>query len=362
MSEAIQKRRYADYLKLDQILSSQVLASEKAGNCAHDEMLFIVIHQVYELWFKQMLWEVDSIRAVFSKDFVPEDELSVTASRLDRVEEILRVAIAQVKILQTMTPLDFLDFRQYLGTMSGFQSLQFRLLENKLGVPHRSPPDDGRRPKSLERLRQSEEEPSLFKLLEGWLERLPFLDLGSFSFLEVYREAVDRMFAAEKERIEADRELNQSEKQTRLELQQTSRGLFETMLDQSQHEELVRKGERRFSYRATLAALFVRLYRDYPILQLPYRILTEVVEVDELLSIWRHRHTLMVARMIGRKMGTGGSSGYNYLKSTIEGRRIFTDLFDLSTYLVPRGDLPDLPEDVKRALGFAFSGAQPTCP
>jgi tryptophan 2,3-dioxygenase len=106
------------------------------------------------------------------------------------------------------------------------------------------------------------------------------------------------------------------------------------------------------SHKATLAALFIQLYRDEPLLQLPFRVLTLLMDIDEQLTNWRSSHALMAQRMLGSKIGTGGSSGHGYLKSTISNKRIFTDLFNLSTYLIPRSQLPILPESLIRNLDF----------
>ena len=111
----------------------------------------------------------------------------------------------------------------------------------------------------------------------------------------------------------------------------------------------------RFRPQALLAALFINLYRDEPALQLPYRLLTALMDIDELLSTWRHRHALMVQRMIGRKIGTGGSSGHDYLKSSAEKHRIFGDLFALATFLIPRSALPPLPPHVQRAMRYQYT-------
>ena len=125
---------YADYLKLETILNSQDLKSAEGGTPAHDEMLFIIIHQVYELWFKQVLHELDSVLDVFGQDSVDESNVSLAVSRLDRIIEIQKVLIDQIRILETMTAMDFLEFRDDLFPSSGFQSAQFRVLENKLGL------------------------------------------------------------------------------------------------------------------------------------------------------------------------------------------------------------------------------------
>ena len=125
---------YQDYLGLEKILKSQNLISEEYGKHAHDEMLFIIIHQIYELWFKQILFELDSVLEIFSKEDIQESNIGTAVSRLDRVIEIQKILIDQIHVLETMTPMDFLDFRDFLIPASGFQSVQFRLIENKLGV------------------------------------------------------------------------------------------------------------------------------------------------------------------------------------------------------------------------------------
>jgi tryptophan 2,3-dioxygenase len=124
------------------------------------------------------------------------------------------------------------------------------------------------------------------------------------------------------------------------------------VFDPARYEALVRSGGRRLSYAAFLSALMINLYRDEPMFHIPFRVLTALVAIDESLTLWRYRHALMVNRMIGSKIGTGGSSGQDYLKATVEAHRIFTDFFDLSTYLVPRSMLPRLPDELQRELGF----------
>ena len=116
---------YHDYLKLDQLLDSQKRRSEEFKDPAHDEMLFIIVHQVFELWFKQISFELDSIVEIFSKSPVSDADLALTNHRLSRVLSILKLFFGQIDTLETMTPLDFLEFRDYLYPASGFQSFQF---------------------------------------------------------------------------------------------------------------------------------------------------------------------------------------------------------------------------------------------
>ena len=127
---------YADYLKLDSLLNAQQLQSDELKAHAHDEMLFIIMHQTYELWFRQLLYEVDSVKAILEKPALNDDspELQIIVHRLGRCNTILKLLVEQIGVMETMSPMDFLDFRDMLRPASGFQSWQFKLLEAKLGL------------------------------------------------------------------------------------------------------------------------------------------------------------------------------------------------------------------------------------
>ena len=129
-----EKLSYSKYLKLDSLLTSQHPKSKEAGQEVHDEMLFIVIHQAYELWFKQIQHDLDSVIKMFKGNYVQEQNIGTVVARLDRIIEIQKLLINQVGILETMTPMDFLEFRDLINPASGFQSFQFREIENKLGM------------------------------------------------------------------------------------------------------------------------------------------------------------------------------------------------------------------------------------
>lgn len=352
---------YSDYLHLERLLSSQNAKSAEYGNPAHDEMLFIIVHQAYELWFKQILHELDSIVQLFEKNYVDEKNIGVAVARLIRITEIQKVLIDQLRILETMTPLDFLEFRDYLVPASGFQSIQFRLIENKLGLKHKqrlqyneSAYYSRLSKEHQELLKKSEQETSLLELLEKWLERTPFLEFGNFNFWKDYRQAIVNMLAEDKKIIQSNSTLSENEKTQQIKQLDLTQENFDALFDENKHIKLIEEGQRKLSYRATQAALLICLYRDQPILHLPFRLLTALIDIDELFTSWRYRHVLMVQRMIGTKIGTGGSSGYQYLKATSEQHKIFTDLFNLSTFLIPRSALPKLPEDVERNLGFYY--------
>lgn len=352
---------YADYLKLGELLSCQRPKSNEYGDPAHDEVLFIIVHQAYELWFKQILHEMDSVAHLFEKDRVDERNMGVAVSRLLRITEIQKLLIDQLRVLETMTPLDFLDFRDYLTPASGFQSFQFRLIENKLGLKQsnriyfeQAPYHSRLSKEHQEMMRSSENGPSLFDLVEKWLERTPFLELGSFNFWKVYAEAVRRMLKEDRLVIETNPTLTDKAKEGQLDQLSKTEMNFEALIDPVKHEQLRKEGVRRLSHRATEAALLICLYRDQPILQMPFRLITALVDIDELFTTWRYRHSLMVHRMIGTKIGTGGSSGHQYLRATTEQHKVFVDLFNLSTFLIPRSALPQLPPDVERNLGFYY--------
>ncbi|MGI9518248.1 MAG: tryptophan 2,3-dioxygenase family protein, partial [Pirellulaceae bacterium] len=284
-----------------------------------------------------------------------------TVARLERVHTIQRLMLDQIDVIETMTPLDFLEFRDLLIPASGFQSVQFKELEIALGLKRdmRLPvdrefiysrlSDDDR-----DRMEQAEQQTSLLEVTEEWLERLPFLNFGDFDFWKEYGEAVERMLNSDRQIIENNPTLPEVVREHQLRELDLTRTRFDAILDVSKYEELRGEGEFRFSHSAMLAAIFIRLYRDEPMLQLPSRYLTCLVEIDELFTSWRSRHAIMVHRMLGARIGTGGSSGHDYLSRTARQNRVFTDLFNLSTFLIPRSDLPKLPESMVDSMRFRY--------
>jgi len=125
---------YGDYLQVDKLLSCQAPESEKHGKPAHEEMLFIIIHQTYELWFKQILTDLQSVLEIMNVEYLDDKRIGTVVSRLERIVAIQKILVSQIQVLETMTPIEFLEFRAYLTPASGFQSLQFRLIEIKLGL------------------------------------------------------------------------------------------------------------------------------------------------------------------------------------------------------------------------------------
>lgn len=361
-SEKYTTIHYQKYLQLEKLLSAQQTRSEAVGKEAHDETLFIIMHQVYELWFKQIIHELESIHTMFSEDNMNEENMNMVLLRLKRITEIIELLIKQIYVMETLTPLDFLEFRDYLFPASGFQSLQFRIVEAMMGLREEDRLTyNGHSYKVVfteeqkKQLTNIEENGSLFELIEKWLERTPFLSFGDFDFLSQYKQAIDKMIAKEQKAINDSDYLSDKMKGMRLQVLGSSETYFKHILDEKEHERLIESGQCRLSYKATIAALLINLYREKPILTIPYNILMEIVNIDELLTSWRYRHAQMVMRMIGNKIGTGGSSGHEYLVKTAEKHKVFKDLHNISSLLIPRSELPDLPDNLNEKLSFSYT-------
>lgn len=325
---------YHDYLQLDKILNAQLPESTRQNIPAHDEMLFIIIHQAYELWFKQLHHETDSVLGILGKPSLNDNspELQTVVHRLDRCVSILKVLVQQVDIMETMTPMDFLDFRDLLRPASGFQSWQFKELEAKLGLKfeHRHGKEyytSQLREEHIRIIRQAESGNSVLQLVNNWLERMPFLQAGADEkFWHHYKQVYTGGLAdAEKENAV----------------------VFDNKFGNREPDN-----ERALSPAASRAALFIMLYRGYPLLQLPFRLLNALLEIDEQLSSWRYRHMNMVHRMIGSRIGTGGSTGKDYLKAAADKHYIFREIAELNSFLAERRTLPVLSPELEQQLGF----------
>lgn len=262
MSEPV---TYASYLHLDALLNCQQPRSDR-----HDELLFIVIHQAKELWLKEIIHEV-----LLSRRLIAAGDLEPAYKALARVSRIQTVMTLSWDILATMTPADYLSFREELGTSSGFQSHQFRTLEYLLGLKdaaflrfHEE------RPQALDQLRAALETPSLYDEAIRQLAR--HFDLPA----EVLKRDVSQPYAPSPVVEEA----------------------------------------------------WLAVYRDTARYWELYQLAEKLVDLDDALITWRHKHVLTVERIIGRRPGTGGTEGVGYLAKTLE-RRCFPELWSLRTRL-----------------------------
>ncbi len=357
---SVKELYYADYLQLDRLLNAQAPESRRHGPEAHDEMLFIITHQAYEIWFKQILHELKSVLGAFAVPPLDEHGMGIIVARLERIIAIQKVLNLQIDVLETITPLDFLDFRDYLIPASGFQSVQFREIELRLGLGVLIPqPVTGRlRSEDVAYLADVTGEPSLFEQVDAWLARMPFLKFEDYDFWESYRRAVAAMLAKDRRSILENPLFSDAERNAQLIELDNTRRKFDYLLDPAGFEQLKAQGMFHLRQTSVLSALFIQLYRDEPILHLPFRMLSHLMDIDELFTAWRSRHALMAQRMLGSKIGTGGSSGHDYLRETVDKKRIFRDLFNLSTFLIPRSSLPALPRRLKQSLNFHFTGEQ----
>jgi tryptophan 2,3-dioxygenase len=259
---------YNKYLRVRELIGLQDCLSDPTH---HDELLFITIHQAYELWFKQMLHEIDAALASMR-----EDRAAAAARALTRVVEIEKLLVTQIHILETMTPINFLGFRDQLNPASGFQSMQFREVEFASGLK-----DD--------------------------------------AVLRAFREDE---FASERLRARMNAPTLGEEFYALL----SRRGLDAPPEDASLSED-----ERRALYgRRVRAALEVVTHFESRFEE--YQLSEALIAHDEFFSLWRYHHIKMVERMLGAKKGTGGSEGVGYLKTTLD-KKFFPELWEARTYL-----------------------------
>ncbi len=338
---------YSDYLQLDKILNAQQLESDLNEAHAHDEMLFIIIHQAYELWFKQIMYEIESIADIMGQGSINDNspDLLTVVHRLNRVTVILRVAVHQIDIMETMTPMDFLDFRNLLRPASGFQSWQFKLAEARLGLRYTERHAQEYyisqlREEHVKLIKTIESKPSLLDLVNEWLERMPFFEdkenWPDYEPVEIQRHPFWVDYAA--------RYVESLMPNERFNLR-----FFNTVFFGDEEEPT-----RRLSAKACRAGLFIFLFRGYPMLQAPFQLLNFLLEIDEQLSTWRYRHMNMVHRMIGTRTGTGGSTGKDYLKGALDKHYIFKEIAGLTSFLIERQNLPKLSRKLEEKLGFSI--------
>lgn len=354
--------QYSEYLNLDPVLTSLKPCSDAAGHPERDERLFIRFHQIYEIWFAQILDELNDLQTRLSAPTIAERQMEHILADIDRINKIMTVIEEQMPVLETMEAQTFVNFREYFGTASGFQSWQFRLIETRLGLrrDERIPVfhghfDENLKEESRRRIKDAESIPSLFDLIDSWLSRTPFIAWGAYDFRDAYRNAVLSLFQ------ESDTKAKQKFDGEKLTTERAAidkgRTKFEGIFDEAKHAEAQKQSTWRLSHKALQAALFIILYREEPILQAPHRLLNALMDLDETITRWRLRHAQMAQRMVGSGLGSGGSSGYGYLIQTVEKHRIFTDLFALSGYLIPSRLLPALPESLSKKMGYGYTEA-----
>ena len=337
---------YGDYIELEKILNSQHPRSFEKMEDGNDEMLFIIIHQAYELWFKQIIFELDLARGIFVRGQINDNspDMSNAVHKLKRIVKILELVNQQVSVLETMTALDFLEFRNYLLPASGFQSKQFRLIEVKLGLKmedrhkkeyYKSTRRGSLSERDMQDVTRVEGEHTLKGLIVDWLERMPFFEEKYWADFKPAGETNGGKFWS------------------------AYRRAYQASLSDSEGGRLAefdkvffREGRGDVSPSAMQAALFITIYRDLPIFRQPFELLNTLSEIDELLSNWRYRHFSMVRRMIGLRTGTGGTTGAGYLEGTLSQHYAFREITEVATFLIERSKLPSLPNALKEKVSF----------
>lgn len=350
---------YWDYLHLDELLSLQGGLEGDDTKLSSNELHFIVVHQVYEMWFKLVLRELREARDHLAAPRVPEETVPQVVHHLRRVTRIFELMVGQWAVMETLTPQDFLAFRDKLIPASGFQSFQMREAELLLGleandrlhyggvdpVAHirEKAGDSPAGARVTQHLERAAEESSLRRALHDWLYRTPVQgsgpdDAGDATvvqeFLEAYLGAYSSAQRRQMQRLVAGSVVSADaiEEKCAAAVAQTRDFLLAND---------VGEGERARTRRVRAGLVFIESYRELPLLAWPRTLVDTVVEVEEQFVLWRNRHARMVERTIGRRIGTGGSSGVDYLDEAAKGR-VFPELWAVRTLLLAKDDLPPL--------------------
>jgi len=332
---------YGDYLNLEELLSLQ-----HGNDVSADEMHFIVVHQTFELWFKQVIRELAESRDTLASEQVSEDKIPAVVHRLGRITEIFRLMAQQWTVMETLSPQDFLVFRDGLGSASGFESYQMRELEILVGLSNeqrtggmdpiarfrKMAEESENGAKALKRLEDRMDEPSLWDTARAWLGRTPIMGSspGDDDDGNIVQSYVESHIVAQVQHGE----------QMAARMAKWGMGDSEAMkarfasIAQGARDFLMPDGE---IDRARAGLLFIESYRELPLLSWPRTLIDRMIELEESMVKWRHSHARMVERIIGRRIGTGGSSGVDYLDATTS-YRVFTDLWSVRTILI-REDL-----------------------
>jgi tryptophan 2,3-dioxygenase len=331
---------YWDYIKVEEILALQSGYAASDRDLSNDEVMFITIHQIDELWFKLVLRELVSVRDLFASERVPEQSLASAVRGIRRMQELLVHLASHFTLMETMTTRDYLDFRDKLGSASGFQSAQLREIEILLGLPDEErvalgggqgsyldalrDPSGGQSSAQRRVEARLADKPSLREAIRDWLYRTPIQ--GSMPGQPGDDEAVAGF---------VDEYCAEHAKVTRAKKEIEGAQAFLRATDAPE-------ADRARARRVRAALVFIESYRELPLLAWPREVIDALVAFEQQFVIFRQRHARMVERVIGRRTGTGGSSGVDYLDATALKYRVFRDVWAVRTLLLRKGDLPAL--------------------
>jgi len=361
---------YWDYIRVDTLLAQQAGIGASEAELTNDEVMFIVVHQIDELWFKLILRELVAVRNLFARAPVPEQALASAVRGIRRMETILHQLAAHFALMETMTTRDYLAFRDKLTGASGFQSAQMREIEIVMGLPEveRVPlghegsyltalkEHDGSESSALKRVRaRLADRPSLRDAVLEWVHRTPIqgstpaqpddpAKVRAFAeaYLATHRAAVERGLEGARAQSLTPADAKRLEERAAHEIASARSYL----LGEEEPEE-----SRARASRVRCALVFIESYRELPLLAWPREVIDGLTSFEQAFVIFRQRHARMVERMIGRRTGTGGSAGVDYLDTTALRYRVFRELWAVRTILVRAQDLPPL--ENPELYGFA---------
>lgn len=352
---------YWDYIRVEELLSLQSGLEDDDSGLSNDEVMFITIHQIDELWFKLAIRELVGVRDLFARDRVPEQALSTAVRGIRRMGMLFNQIAHHFQLMETMTTRDYLAFRDKLSPASGFQSAQMREIEILMGL------DDAKRiplghegsyhvalrnhdgsdsPASLRVKRRLDDRPTLRDAISDWLYRTPIdgsvpEDEGDD---EAVRGFVDRYLVAHASELARASELAQHDALTPADKERLEKRYADARVSAAAflRAEDVPEERRARSARIRAALVLIEGYRELPLLAWPRQVVDAIVELEQSFVIFRQRHARMVERLIGRRTGTGGSAGVEYLDQTALKYRVFQDIWAVRTIQVRRVALPPL--------------------
>lgn len=350
-----EKASYWDYIRVEQLLDLQRGVDASEQDLSDDEVRFIVIHQIDELWFKLVLRELAAARDLFAKPHVPEDALAGAVQSLKRVTICFELAAQHFRLMETMRTQDYLTFRDKLNPASGFQSAQMREIEVLMGLDDADRIPFGKEGSYLDALkshdgtpspaharvtRRIEDTPTLRDAVRGWLHRTPIQgsvpgddgdDAAVAGWIEAYYRGHEQLHErALQYAVRAQALAPEDEARLRGRYEGQLRGARRHLEAEDAPEE-----QRAYLQRLRAAILFVDSNRALPLLSWPGAIIDGLIECEQAMLAFRQRHARMVERVIGRRVGTGGSDGVAYLDQTALEYRVFTEIWAGRTLLLP---------------------------
>jgi tryptophan 2,3-dioxygenase len=363
---------YWEYIKVEELLGLQTGIAATEGELSNEEVVFIVVHQIDELWFKLILRELVTVRDLFAQEHVREQSLSSAVGGIRRAALLFQQASGHFALMETLTTRDYLAFRDKLSPASGFQSAQMREIEILMGLPdserialgHESYLQalrfaDGRPSPALHRVEaRLQDRPTLREAIDEWLHRTPIdgstPDLaddvaGVAAFVDAYTAAHRRELtgiqahAVEHALTEPDRERLRQRYEREIDAARA-------WLEAAEVEDAAERARRS---RIRAALVFIESYRELPLLAWPREVIDSIVALEQAFTIFRQRHARMVERVIGRRTGTGGSAGVDYLDKTAVTYRVFRDVWATRTVLLRKAALPAL----QHAAMYGFASA-----